>query len=290
MSSNEFRKQDAIRHALHLRPHYELALAVALKHGTRTTVAELDSLAAVASLYSATTEGLLRVPLDLEAAEKRQLWEVGAVLRASHNSGISLREAAEATAALLKPTQKGPQVLGERPLREWLFDKPFWPKRETMLASFAATDLTPNAEQLAVRAYRILFAHAWRNCFTQVGNPNPVGPFNDDEGFQWRRYATEVAAREIGGAVVIRPPQMGKGMCVYNGFGIRTVAAVLGKDNQKVARAGGKVIDAQMFQIGYADGNMDKMVAGDTEFIRLPAIEKGLISGPPTLRTPIKFS
>lgn len=262
-----------------------------LKRGTKATVAELDALAAVAVLYSATAEGAARVSRDMDFAEQAQQWELGAVLRAAHVSGQSMKHAADEAAVLLRPAVVvAPRVLGQRALRDWQLDKPFWPKADTIRAAFQATDLPPHVEQLATRAYRSLFAHAWRSCFFPAGARDPIGPYSDEEGFQWRRYSTEVAGRDIGGASIVLPAGLARGMCTYNGFGIRTVSTVLATASQQLARGGGKVAVTAMFQIGYADGNMDKMVSGDTEFIRLPAVERGLISGPATLRTPIQFS
>jgi hypothetical protein len=262
-----------------LRPTYEAALApvvTAFTAGKPASLTLLDTLAKAAADYAATTEGAERVASDAAAADTAADFERAATLRAAHTQGLTHKAALDQTTAILKPKTPEPQpTLGQRPLREWSAEQPVWPKKEDTLKVIASTSVRPADEALALKAFRSLFAKAWRECFyPEDGLLYPVGPYNDDEGWRWRRFATEQASRKIAGAESVKPETVSKGMCVYTGFGIRVVAAVTAIGAQDLADASGTVKKVATYRVTYKDGKADDGVPADTVFIRLPALEK----------------
>jgi hypothetical protein len=261
-----------------LRPNYEAALAKVLTKrasGAKVSVAELDGLEQAAAAYAATPEGFTRVTADAATADTDGDVERSAVLRAAANKGAVAKAAADQAAAILKPQTAAPKpTMGQRPMKEWSADSPIWPKKEDVLRVISATSIRSTDEALALKAFRSLFAKAWKDCFYLEGSLFPVGPYSDEEGWRWRRHSTDTAARKIAGAESVTPKDLTIGMCVYTGFGVKVVSSVSQTGTASLADASGAVSKVATFSVSYKDGKKDDGVPATTVFIRLPALEK----------------
>lgn len=251
------------------RDAYEMALAALLKAGEGNVAAE-DALTQAAVTFAASRAGADRITRDIYAAETSNAFGRAALLRSALKRG---EERAFAIASEATPTSPVP-TLGQRALKDWQPDQPIWPKRDHVEANLLAAGIPVEDRLLAAKAYRSLFSRAWKACFYPEGATVPAPPYTDEEGWRWRRGATEIADRDFAGAAVVPVADLTPGMIVYNGFGVRTVRAMQTTGNAPVSRDGAEVMNVNICQISYTDGQTDRGVAADAHLIRLVALEK----------------
>lgn len=267
------------RYALHTQADYETALAGVLNSygvSLAPSVTSLDRLAEIAVVFASSVEGSSRVLRDIAAADGKQLWELSALLSTAHSKGRERAQVFSETAKITQPVAPAAKpVLGQRALKDWRPDQPIWPKKEKVVDILSHTDIDLADEVLGMKAFRSLFVKAWKSCFYPSGSAVPVPPYSDDEGWGWRKYATETAERQLVGSSSMKVRDLVSGMVVYNGFGLRTISALKATGIQRLAREGGVLKDVKIFEITYTDGNVDSKVAEDMVFVRIPVLEKG---------------
>jgi hypothetical protein len=280
-------------HPAHVRTAYEAALGQVSGTGPTPSLAQWEHLAHITTRYAATNEGIVRVLADIDVADTAGDFERAAVLRAAARAGRARAEAEQQIQELTgtTPTPSGPTTLGQRAIRQWSPAEPIWPKRQTVDETLATALLPPEHFPLARSAFRSVFTAAWRSCFYPDGpTGNIITPYTDEEGWRWRRYATDVAIRTLTGARAVHPADLGPGMVIYNGFGVRTVRSVTAAGTRHLARAGGAVHPMTVFQVRYTDGNTDQNMPADQALIRLLASEQGTTPPPPAPTTGLDFS
>lgn len=264
-----------LRLAAHTRAGYEQALATALSGVS--TAAALDALTVCAAGYSESDEGFERVQRDAAAADAEGQFERAAALRQGLTKGQAAREANRVArqAATAKPAaaQARKPVLGQHAMKNWDPEEPIWPKREQTDEIIASTKIPASHDRLAQRAFKVLYSQIWRSCFyPDRAAGTIVYPYNDEEGWGWRRFSISSAERQFIGAHVITPAELAPGMTVFNGFGIRTVKTVDKIGSAQLARESG-LVTVDTYRVTYMDGQSDKSTPADTPMIHLPAID-----------------
>lgn len=267
------------------RDAYDMALAALLQAGEGNVAAE-DALTDAAVTFAASRAGADRITRDIYAAETANAWSRAALLRSALKRG---EERAFAIASDPTPTSPTP-TLGHRALKDWQPDQPIWPKRDHVEATLLAAGIPVADRLLAAKAYRSLFARAWRACFYPDDATTPVPPYTDEEGWRWRRGATEIADRDFAGAVAVPVADLTPGMIVYNGFGARTVRSMQVTGSAPMSRDGSEVVSVNICQIAYTDGQIDRGVAADAHLIRLVALEQRSGNSPKAPLPKLDFS
>ena len=264
-----------------LRARYESVYGRLLKLLGTPPVSLLDDLEDASGKYAGTREGSSRVSDDITVAEKEQRWEHAAILRKGLERGEAHREAEAAAATLISKTKAPVEVPGSggawrspdgtppEPLA-WTVKTPIWPNKSSVEDALSQVLITQDNEKAMRMTYRTLFSVAWRAMLSD----GP--PASNEEGWSWRAEATEKVARQIAGALVVRVRDLSPGMVVNNGFGIKTVHALVGSGRSNLARGGGEVKRMDTYRIRYTDGRGDNDVAGADTLVRLPALEKSV--------------
>lgn len=261
-------------HHLLAQTGYEAALAAVLRAGGSARINLLDALSAAAEAFATTDTGISRVEQDQAAADNAQQWELAAVLRTAVDRARTARDATLSAAAATTAMNRPAPVLGQRALKNWAPDEPIWPKRDTVAEALAATALSEEHLELGAKAYRSLFARAWRSCFYPDGSTVPIPPYSDDEGWRWRGFATEIAGRDIAGALALLPADLKPGMWIYNGFGVREVSRVTSTGRARLAGENGAIREVDTFAISFEDLRSDRGVPADRFVIQLPALRR----------------
>ena len=214
--------------AEHTREPYRLALTLRLQKGKPSALFSKDSLLEHATRYATTPEGENRIKLDITRNSAQR--DIISTLETALVKAKRIREVNADTTRFLKQasgqtdTRKTGDGSAPEPI-SWLIDEPIWPNRDS--TDKATAGLGKNKEEMLLvqKAFRALYRDAWRAFFLKTSKV-PQPPKSNQEGWAWRKEATEFASSRIAKAKVISAGEVKVGMTVYNGFGIYTVKDV----------------------------------------------------------------
>ena len=212
----------------HTREPYRLALTLRLQKGKPSALFSKDSLLEHATRYATTSEGESRIKLDITKNSSQK--DIVSTLESALVKAKRIREVNAETSRFLKKasaqidSRKSLDGSAPEPI-SWLVDEPIWPNRDS--TDRATAGLGKNKEEMLIvqKAFRALYRDAWRALFLKTGQGSQP-PKSNQEGWAWRKEATEFAASRIAKAKVISAGEVKVGMTVYNGAGIYTVKDV----------------------------------------------------------------
>lgn len=249
----------------------------AVLNAPNPTMDQIRALERTAADYGSTPEGEDRIKADITAAEIRGQFENAAILRTALQRGLTNRAVgAEVARAARRPQPATPSATPVSPTRgggagiQWSATEPIWPKRETMDTYIAPIRTQLVFPDMARLAYRALYRKAWEAKFKRNGRA--VSPSSNDEGWRWRREATEEAGEKLKASKPTKVSTLKPGMVVFNGIAIRKVLDVTVAERVASARDG-EAQKIKMLVVQYSDGYVDNQVAGDNIFLRFPDME-----------------
>ena len=225
------KEQGGHRCAAHLRQPYQGAINSVFRYGRK--LKDVQNLFEIATEYALTSEGVAKIKNDIERNPNH--YDIVSTLNKALDKAKVIKQADAEAEALIRKAQGLPEVkeapkqivtgIAPEPI-SWSAAEPIWPNRDTTDKAMRGFHGSLNELEYAKKAYRAIFKIEWRKMFFAKG-AEEKGPFDNKEGWEWRKSATDLANQKIAGASIIGVEDAKPGLVVFNGNEIRQIEKVI---------------------------------------------------------------